>query len=573
MEAQWTLTQNSPDDVQKLQNALGLHWVTAELLVARGLTTPESAKSFLYPTLEDIHSPLLLAHMPVAVDRIAEAMRKQERIVIFGDYDVDGVTSASMLLGYFNLLQYPADYYVPSRSEEGYGLNCEAVKGIAAKGCGLLITVDCGISDVAEIELARSLGVDVIVVDHHECSDDLPPAIAILNPKVSGSSYPFRDLAAVGVTFKLVDALTAKVSVQMRGADDHIGFMREALGLAALGSVADVVPMRGENRVIVRYGMKALSETRLPGLKALFDVSVKDHTNLRPWQIAFNLAPRINAAGRLGDAGIAIKLLTTEDSSLARDIAHDLDTQNRERQKIEMGIYLNAVEKIHERFGDKRPKLIVLADETWHTGVIGIVASRLVEQYHCPVVLIALNGEIGRGSARSIPGYHVYDAFTACGAMLESYGGHAAAAGLVIKKEHIQEFSDALNSYTEDAFAQRDLRPVLRLDARVRLDDITFRLIEELELMAPFGIGNPAPLLLLDDVKTAGEPRLMGASGKHLSFRVMQGDTTMRAIAFNAGDRYEDIKRHLTPVQLAFRPKVSDYSGRIELDVKAIKLI
>ena len=248
--------------------------------------------------------------------------------------------------------------------------------------------------------------------------------------------------------------------------------------------------MRGENRVIVRYGLKALSETRLPGLKALYDVSLKDHSNLKPWQIAFNLAPRINAAGRMGDAAAAIRLLTTDDTSLAREIARDLDAQNRSRQKIEMGIYEDAVEKIKAHFGEASPRLIVLAEEGWHTGVIGIVASRLVERYHCPVVLIAMDGETGRGSARSISGYHIFDAFSACGHLLESYGGHAAAAGLVIRKDRVEEFAAALGEYTDGVLERGDLRPRLRLDARVKLDDITFALIEELELLAPFGSGN-----------------------------------------------------------------------------------
>ncbi len=570
METQWIFAEPSSHDSARIADALGLHPLVARLLVNRNITCDE-ARAFIHPSMDDLNSPFAFRDMQKTVERINRAMRDQEKILVFGDYDVDGVCSIAMLIRFFRMFHYQVDFYVPDRSSEGYGLNADAVRTVAGRGTRLLITVDCGINDRKEIELANELGMDVIVVDHHEYQGPLPPACAVLNPKIDGCSYPYRELAAVGVTFKLVEALTQRISRGMKTTPEFVAFLSEALGMVALGSVADVVPLRAENRAFVCLGMKALAQSRLPGLCELFNVCSIDPADLKTWHIAYHLAPRINAAGRIADAGISVRLLTTDSTDEARELARALDRENRNRQKVEGEIYRSAVEKLRNVSAGEQPKVIVLSDESWHPGVIGIVASRLVEEFHCPAVLIALNGDAGRGSARSIPAYHIYDAFAACEEKLLSYGGHSAAAGMEILKDEIESFHLLLLQDAERKLTADDLKPKLHIDAKVSLDDLSFQLMEEIALLAPYGRGNPEPLFAAENVTTAGCPQLIGSTGKHLSFRVQSGDTVIRAVAFNFAHILESISEHGTPVSLVFRPRISSYSGRVELNVKDVR--
>ena len=571
METQWVTAEPAAASVEELTRTFGISPLIAGLLVARGVTSPDDARHFLNPSLDDLHDPHCFRQMDAAVARIRRALRENEKVLVFGDYDVDGVTSTAMLLQFFRLSHFKVDCYAPNRMSEGYGLNTDAVEEIARRGVTLLITVDCGINDVEELKRAGELGIDVVIVDHHEHSGPLPPAVAVLNAKSEGSAYPFRELAAVGVTFKLVQALAEDFSRSKKLSPEFRSFLNEAMGLVALGSVSDVVPLLGENRILVSHGLKMLARTQNPGLCALMDVAKVNREHMDTWHIAYNLGPRINAAGRLKAARAAVELLTTEDTRRAWKIAKDLDGENRARRTIERRIFTNAVEKLSGiEWGDK--KVIVLADETWHPGVIGIVAARLVEAYHRPTVLIALEGERGRGSARSIPAYHIFGALSACEDKLISFGGHSFAAGLEIYKSEIESFRIALAEDAKGKLTDDDMVPRLHIDAELNFRDINEPLLGEIRRLSPYGRGNPNPLFRAARTRPAGVPRRIGNKGQHLSLYLKQSGVAFRAVAFGKGFMADDIAKHQGEIAVAFRPKYSHYSGRIELDIKDFKL-
>jgi single-stranded-DNA-specific exonuclease len=479
----------------------------------------------------------------------------------------------ALLVQFFRLAHFQVEPpFAPNRVSEGYGLNMNAIEDIAKRGVRLLITVDCGINDVEELHRARELGIDVIIVDHHEHSGERPPATAILNPKVDGSTYPFRELAAVGVTFKLIQALAERFSPSVKLSPEFRQFFDEALGLVALGSVSDVVPLVGENRILVYHGLKMLSRSQSPGLSALMDVASVPHDKIDTWHIAYQLGPRINVAGRLKEAQVAVELLTTDNSQRAWEIAKELDKENRNRQKIEREIFESAVEKLKGLDLNDKNIVIVLSDEAWHPGVIGIVAARLVEEYHRPAVLIALEGDKGRGSARSIPAYHIHEALTACEDKLLAFGGHSFAAGIEILKSEIESFNLALCKDAREKLTDEDLIPKLHIDAELKFADINELLLGEIRRLAPHGRGNPTPLFWASGVNVAGRPQQVGTRGNHLSLFLSQGGTAFRGIAFGKGHLIKELEDHKENLDVAFRPRVSQYSGRMELDIKDIRI-
>ena len=517
-----------------LVRALRLDPLAARVLVARGLGSPEGAARFLEPSLGDLPDPFSMKGMDRAVARIEQALRSGDRIACYGDYDVDGVTSTALLVGFLRGVGGEAIAYVPHRLSEGYGLNGRAVARLAAGGVKLLISLDCGITSVEEVRAAAALGVDAVVVDHHTVPVELPAATAILNPHQDGCGYPSKDLAAVGVTFALVMALRRRLREAGRFDGEHREpNLKEALDLVALGTVADVVPLLGVNRTLVRWGLGVLGRGRRPGVRALKQVAgIPDGPGVTAGQVGFRLAPRINAAGRLDDAGRGVRLLLASDAGEARSLARELDGENQARQEIERRILEEAVLDAEARVASGARGL-VLARDGWHPGVIGIVAARIADRFHRPAVLVALDGQGGKGSGRSVEGFHLHRALAACASHLGRFGGHRHAAGLTLERAQLEPFRAAFEAHAAAELTEEDLAPRCRIDGWVEDGDLTERAAADLERLAPFGAGHPEPVFALRGAAARG--RAVGSAGLHLKLSL--GARGLDAIGFGLGDR------------------------------------
>lgn len=581
MKKHWTVR---PPDVE-LQNLfereLKISSLTAQLLVNRGLRCPSEAFSFLSPSLKNLHDPFNMKDMGRATERIIKAIKENEKIVIYGDYDVDGTTATALLylflreaMGYgqeaianthcLSPIAHRLHYYIPERLKEGYGLNNNALKHISDSGTKIVITTDCGITNYEEVSFANSIGLDVIITDHHEPADRLPPAYAILNPKQPECAFPFKELAGVGVAFNLIIALRSKLKECGHFADS-IPNLKNYTDIVALGTIADMVPLVDENRILVRYGLDELTLGKRPGIRALKEVSgVKG--SVKAGVVGFQLAPRINAAGRLDNAGKGVRLLTTYDDKEAMDIARELDRENVDRQRLEKAILSEAVEIIEkEEFEIHKKKAIILAKEGWHPGVIGIVASRLIDRYHRPAIVISLKDGEGKGSARGIKNFHILDGLDACKDLLVKYGGHKMAAGFTISKENMKLFESAFYSMAEKALSFEDLLPEVSLDSYVALDELSERMVQEMESLAPFGMSNPEPLLGARDVSIA-KSKVVG--NHHLGLKIRQTREVQKlwdGIAYRMG--------HIHPLNgnnfdIAFIPYIDEWNGNRNLKLK-----
>lgn len=521
-KTRWKVGAPDPDKVRVLQQRLNIRPLLAALLAARGIG-PEEAEFFLSSDLE-FHDPLLLDGMDTAADRIERAIRGGEYIRIYGDYDADGVSSTSLMVRLMRILGARFDYYIPHRVTEGYGLNIQSVEQAHADGVDLLVTVDTGISAVEQVSRAAELGLDVIVTDHHEPPELLPDALAVINPKKPGCPYPFKGLAGVGVAFKLAQALLKRVP-------------EELAEFAALGTIADLMPLTGENRAIVKLGLERLKATPYEGFVALLRVAGISQKDVSAGQVAFALAPRINAVGRLESADEAVRLLVTDDAEEAAHYARRLDALNRERQEI-VEVTAKAALEQAEQPGDI-PDAIVVFSDRWNPGVIGIVASKIVERYHRPAIVIAVDPEtgIGKGSARAIPGFHLYEALQQCADILEHFGGHESAAGLSVRVERIGELTYRLNEYASRMLTPEMKLPSLSVDAEVTASDVTAESIIELDMLAPYGMGHPTPRFVIRGALSSGVTT-MGKDGKHVKIE-LQGDhpgTGIEAVYFGMGE-------------------------------------
>nr|WP_269438296.1 single-stranded-DNA-specific exonuclease RecJ [Phosphitispora fastidiosa] len=546
---------------------LGISRVVAQILINRGITTTAEARNFLSGKTELLNAPLLMKDMEKAVDRIRRAVANSEKIRIFGDYDVDGVTSTAVLLKALQRIGAAADYYIPVRLTEGYGMNQEAVRAAGRDGVNLIITVDSGISALAEVGLANILGIDVIITDHHEPPAELPVASAVINPKQADCPYPFKDLAGVGVAFKLGQCLLEETD---------LGELREMAELLSLGTIADIVPLKGENRVFVKEGLKFLGSTVNIGLRALMEECGIDPANVSTRQVAYQMAPRINAAGRLGDAAICVRLLLSEDEAEAKALAAELCSLNVRRQNVEAGIYAEALEMIQGGVPGggidlDRDKVIVLAKEGWHLGVIGIVASKLVQDFYRPVVLLGIDGETAKGSARSIPPFNIFEAFRAGQDYLIRYGGHSQAAGLTLAAENIAGFREAVNRHASQLITEDDLVPEVFIDTEVELSELDIKLFCQLEMLAPYGCQNPDPVLAC---RNAGvlDYRKVGSDGSHLKLRVTDNKLVMDGIGFNLGAQGAILEDDEC-FDLVFALEKNEWNGRtrLQLNVKDIR--
>lgn len=557
---QWTLPKApDPKIVAELASGTGACLKASELLALRGFTEADVARRFLDPKLEDLFDPFLIPGMERGVTRLMDSLARKEGILIHGDYDVDGTSGVALLVRVLRGLGARVSYYVPNRLSEGYGLSELGVREAKARGAGLLVTVDCGVTAVKETALARSLGLEVIIVDHHQPGPVLPEAVAVIDPHVSQPVALGVELSGVGLAFKLMQGLYLKLGRDFSDLSEH-------LDLVAVGTIADIVPLVGENRIIAKLGLEVLKDTRKPGLAALLDMAGYRGKPLGYWQVAYGIAPRINAVGRMGDAGRAVDLMLSEDGEEARGFAQLLQEENLKRRELDSGVFEEAREMAEKDFDSERDRVLVLAREGWHPGVIGIVASKLVETFYRPTVMIALDGEEGRGSARSIPAFHLYKAMLGCEDLLLGFGGHEFAAGLSIEKGKIDAFRERMNQIGREVLKEEDLVPKLNLDAWLELREVTPELLRDLSRMAPFGPGNREPLFWASDLQVVGEPRIVGTS--HLKFKLRKDKVVLSGIAFDAGERLGELATGLTGLSVACALEVDEWQGKKEIRLR-----
>lgn len=553
-----------------LCSEIGVSSTTANILVNRGIHDQKEASEFVRASMDDLIEPFTMDGMDRVVARVIKAVRGKEKILVYGDYDADGITSTSLLFLFLKSVGADVSYYIPGRQEDGYGLSMAALERIRSLGIGLIVTVDCGISSVAEVDAASSMGIDVVITDHHEPPDELPRAHAILNPCMKDSTYPFKGLAGVGVAMKLVQCVLAGIDGKEKAGPGIDPRLREYLDIVALGTIADVVPLRGENRILVRHGLKVLKNSRRVGIQQLMAVSLVNRDRFSASTVGFQLAPRLNASGRLGRAELGVNLLTTEDPELAREIAEELDSLNRERQKIEADILDEARAMLSSR-PLRDMNTIVLTSDKWHQGVIGIVASKLVEEHYKPTVLIATNAGLGRGSARSIPAFHLYEGLDSCSDLLIGFGGHKYAAGMSIAEENIEAFTARFEDIVTNKLSPDDFNPFLKIDDELTLDELDWHLFEELSSLSPFGAGNPEPVLQARGLEVM-YPKVVGRN--HVRMKLRQNGRSMPAIGFNMGDIYQSLAMEKVYLDAAFCLDMNEWQGEktLQLNIKDIHI-
>jgi single-stranded-DNA-specific exonuclease len=576
----WRLLPHDRAAVERLSAALQVGPIVGQLLLQRGLHDTAQARRFLDAPLSGLHPPELLPGVPEAVERILAAVAAGRRICVYGDYDVDGVTGSAILLTGLKLLGAAVEVYLPHRLEEGYGLNPFALRQIADAGASLVITVDCGIASVEEAEEAKRLGLELIVTDHHEMKDTLPDAAVLVHPRLPGTDYPFGKLSGSAVAFKLAWALAQRACGSAKVTPRFRDYLLDSVALAALGVVADVVPLHDENRILVRHGLHRLRRMTLPGLQALCtSAGLALNAPLRASDIGYKLGPRLNAAGRLGCARLVVDLLTTPREEQAIQLARYLEEQNTQRQTLERRIVSEARTLIEEqeRGGDAA---LVLAHAGWHAGIIGIVAGRLADLYARPTLMIALmdrdaDGDgrhirVGVGSGRSVSGFALHEALQSCHDLLLGHGGHAAAAGFRVLPENIDAFRARLCDYTAAHFPDGLPKPMLPLDAEVPLSALTLGLLSDLDRLEPYGAENRRPLFLAGGLQIKGEPRKVGGGERHLSFRVSQQGTVLKAIAWSMAERVEELMSAGGACCLAFTPRLNEWQGYRSVDLEVV---
>jgi len=555
----WVITPPDPR-AEQLAKSLKVSPLLAQLLINRGVVDAQAGSAFLRPKLTDLISPELLPGVKPAAQRIRRALAQKQKITLYGDYDVDGITGVAILWQILTLLGANVDYYIPHRIDEGYGLNTDAVETIAKTGTQLLIAIDCGITAQAAAELAQKLGLDLIICDHHCFADRLPPAAAIVHPALD-KSYPNPDSSGALVAFKLGWAVAdlfktgPKLSPQIRD------FMLNATSLAAMGTIADVMELRGENRTLASFGLSLLSDPKLPGLAALIDSAELSGRGLDSYHIGFRLAPMLNAAGRIGHARLAVELLTSTSQSHAAQIAEYLKSQNAQRQRFERKIFNHACQLI-AKLGLDNPerKSIVLADATWHSGVVGIVAARIVDKFFRPAIIINSGSTPAQGSARSIPGFDILAAISACSKHLVTFGGHKKAAGITIQPENIQKFADELEDYAQYHLRDEYCTPKLHIDALAQLSEFSYEGVCELQMLGPFGQGNLEPLFATKGVRLCAPPRRVGTDADHLQLAVTDGTNSIRCIGF----RFGPLEKKLLECDcfnIAYRAAIDEFNG------------
>ena len=563
-ETRWNILPASATESSAIAGSYGLHPVVARILAARGwIMGSTGLGEFMAPVLKLLRSPFELGGMEAAVERTTRAIANREKICIFGDYDVDGVTSTALLWGTLRKLGVTARVVIPHRIQDGYGMNVARVEEIARDGITLILTVDTGVTAVEPIRRARELGVDVVVTDHHLAGDALPEAAAMVNPNNADDYYEHGRLCGVGVAFKFAHALLKRSDLPEA---ESRRFLMDQLDLVALGTIADVVPLLAENRVLARHGLDALVATKRPGLRALIEIAGLAGRLATAEFVGFGLGPRLNAAGRTDDARLAFDLLTTTDPAEATRLAKHLDHLNRERRTIEDEILTASIDEAETIMTGEACHALVVGGEGWHLGVVGIVASRLTERYAVPAIVLAIDNGLAKGSARSVPGFDIHEALSACGSCLVAFGGHAAAAGLRLEVSSLPRFRRELNEHAGGVFSRLDRTRTIDVDAEVNSGDVTWELLNDIRRLEPFGSQNPPPLFLMRGVRAAAPPRIVGRN--HLRMKLGQGDRSFNSIGFSLG--------HLKPafeggeMDILFRPKENEFNGTRSLELELV---
>jgi len=562
MKQKWLISSSDPQAVHKLALEMAIPPAIARVLMNRGLPDKQAIEKFFSPSIQDIFDPFLMTDMASAVERLGQAILHREKILIFGDYDVDGTTATSLLYLVLREIGLETAFYIPDREREGYGLSQLGIDYALSIGVSLVITCDCGISAFDTISYANANKIDVIVTDHHEPGEKLPDALAILDPKREDDNYPFKELCGVGVAFKLLQGFHIANNLQMENLYRH-------LDLVAIGTAADIVPILGENRILVAKGLEYLNGSQKIGLQALLKVSGFDNKTMNVVNIVFGLAPRLNAAGRLGEASRAVYLLSSFNREEAFELANLLEQENRNRQSIERDTIDSAILQLNASHDLDSDKILILSDTNWHHGVIGIVASKLKELYNRPVVMISFQNGIGKGSARSIFGFDLYNAFTRCADLLENFGGHKMAAGLTILIESLPEFTKRLKKIAAEQINEQMLNPGLQIESEIDFKDINQQTLAFLRKMAPYGPGNMRPIFVAHNVTISGMPRIIGEN--HLKFKAAQERTILSAIGWKMGSFYEMLISNRL-LDIAFVIDENEWNGykEIQLNVKDI---
>jgi len=563
----WTI-KNVEDEysVKSLADSLNISDILARLLVERNIKTFSEAKQFFRPTLESLHDPFLMDNMEEATTRLIEALTENQLICIYGDYDVDGTCATAVLYLFLKELDANVEYYIPKRLEEGYGLSKAAIDQVKEKGTSLLITVDCGITAIEETEYANQLGMNVIICDHHQPKEEIPNAVAVLDPLKPNCNYPFKYLSGAGVAFKLA-----------QGTGERIGkrdLCLQYLDLVALAGAADIVPLNDENRVLVAEGLNMINNNPRPAMEALIEVSHLQPGQLNSGQVVFTIAPRINAVGRMGDAERAVELLITDDKNEALKLARVLETENYERRKIDVETFDSAIEMVDNYLDKKNDFAIVLHYEDWHPGVIGIVASRLVEKYYRPTVLLTTIDGVAKGSARSITNFNIYEALEKCEGSLLHFGGHRMAAGVAVKLDKIEEFKEIFNNVVRETVTVDDLLPEIRIDSKLKFSEITPKFLKILEQFSPFGPGNMRPVFLSENVQISNTPRIVGSNHLLLSLKQEGSERIFDCIGFNMGEFCDPIIKNNSKIDVVFTIDRTVRDGRVfpQFRLKDIKI-
>lgn len=579
----WTLRPVDQESAEKLSRELNLPPLMGKLLAQRGIQSPGEARKFLDAPLAGLHDPFLMKGMEEAATHLLGPIRNRRPIGVYGDYDVDGISATALMCRFLSQVGAKVPYYIPSRLDEGYGLHRKGLEKLKEAGCDTVVTVDCGISAHAAAREAEQMGLRLIITDHHRPPDELPPSVAVLNPRQTGCEYPFRGLSGVGVAFKLITALRRRL--HEGGFAEPLPNLKQHLDLVALGTVADVVPLRDENHIFVRHGLEILSppevaeggfetlDRRKTGIRALQAAANLKAQVLNVGHVSFTLAPRLNAAGRVGEASFGVELLTADDEGQARSRAEVLEEWNRQRQILQQQAWEEAVGMMESSGADALDEAIVLASDKWHPGVVGIVASKLVEEYHQPSVLIHVKDGVGKGSVRSAMGLHVYEALERCSDLLIQFGGHKGAAGVKMAEEKIDAFRERFREVIRGMKKSGPDERELMLDARVDFSEVDVPLLEQFEGMAPFGEENPRPVFYASSVEVAGSPGSVGRGGEHLKLNLRQFREVREAIGFGMGELLKEPERLKGKLDVAFSPGLNRWRGntRMQLDLRAIR--
>jgi len=582
MQKLWRWRPTDIGAVEDLSRSASISPIVAQMLVARGVFDSESARAFLTPKMTDLRDPELLPGLSKAADLIFEATRQGKSICIYGDYDADGMTATSILVNCLKAVHANVSYYVPNRLEDAYGISKDALRKLASHGKQMIVSVDCGIGSVAEATLAKELGLELIITDHHSVGTELPDAVAIVHPALPGFAYPFTGLCGAGVAFKLAWGICQRYSNAAKVTPELREFLLSAMGLAAIGTVADVVPLLDENRALVKHGLISLCKRPSIGIQALLkEISLHEKNEITSENVGFAIAPRLNAAGRLGQAQLAVELMTTSDPHRAEALAVYINKLNEDRKTLEQSVYLSASKQIKEQCDLENEPALVLAGSGWHAGVIGIVAGRIAEKHQRPTVIISLDAigkKPGIGSARSAGHIDLHQALEECRGYLVSCGGHAAAAGLRVEEANLAAFRQAFQEVVSEQLGSRSMTQEVHVDAQATLNQLDLATVLQIEQMAPFGSQNPRPLIAATRVELPDAPKTLGQGHKHFSARFVQHGSTMRAVAFGQADwvapmcaLMSDItSKSSEAIDIVFRPVINEFNGMRKVEMHLV---